>query len=61
MTIISGGCTPSVTVEVDFDENPNGLPVVWLKTGHKQGVHAPLNKEAVEQLIADLQEKLRRM
>lgn len=61
MIVINGNCTPSVTVEIDFDENPNGLPVVWLKTGYKQGVHAPLNKEAVKQLVIELQKMLKQM
>lgn len=59
--IINGGCTPSVDVELEFDENPYGNPVVWLKSGYKQGIHAPLDKEAVEKLISSLQEFLKRM
>lgn len=61
MVTISGNCTPSVSIDIDFDENPNGLPVVWIKTGYKQGVHAPLNKEAVLKLITELQQLLARM
>jgi hypothetical protein len=61
MITISGNCTPSVSIDIEFDENPNGNPVVWIKTGYKQGVHAPLDKKAVEQLIIELQKMLTRM
>lgn len=61
MIIINGNCTPRVTIEIEYDENPNGLPLVWLKTGYKTGVHAPMNKEAVEQLIVELQKMLIKM
>lgn len=61
MIIINGGCTPSVNIEIEFDENINGLPVVWIKTGFKQGIHAPLNKEAIEKLIITLQKMLVKM
>lgn len=61
MISISGNCTPKVSVEIDFDENPNGLPVVWMKTGYTTGVSAPLDKKAVEELIKVLQELLVKM
>lgn len=50
-TVINGGCTPNEKVYVDYEENSNGLPITWIKTGDKQGVHAPLTKEAVRKLI----------
>lgn len=60
MITISGNCTPKVSIDIDFDENPNGLPVVWLKTGPR-GVDAPLNKEAVSELIKVLIDHLIKM
>lgn len=61
MIVISGNCTPNVSIEIDYDENPHGEPVVWLKTGYRQGVSAPLDKKAVEELITELQKMLASM
>ncbi len=61
MITISGNCTPLVSLDIEYDENVNGLPVVWIKTGYKQGIHCPLNKEAVEKLVNELQKMLEKM
>lgn len=64
MKEIKGGCTPSVTILVDFDPNPNGNPVVWLCTNDSKGrriANAALDKEAVNELIVELQKRVSEM
>lgn len=49
--VIHGNCTPAGIVALDFDENPNGAPVVWL---HLLRESLPLDQRAVGQLIEGL-------
>lgn len=61
MVTISGNCTPRVSIDLDLDENPPGLPVLWIKTGYAHGVSCPCDKAAVEQLVRELQKMLAAM
>lgn len=63
--IIHNGCTPAYAIEVDIDPNPNGYPVLWITVRHKHTpkriFDIPLGKNAIEELIAELQSKLPEM
>lgn len=65
MKEIKGGCTPRITLLVDFDPNPNGEPVVWLcinntASGKRIG-NGALDKNAVNELIIELQKRVSEM
>lgn len=62
MKEIKGNCTPAMSITVDFDPNPNGLPVLWIgirgSHTHKILGIAPLNKKAVGELLVELANRI---
>jgi hypothetical protein len=64
MIEFESGCTPNYDLTVDFDENPNGLPILWLNVSKKNIKHiidVPLNKEAVSKLLVELANRIGEM
>ena len=67
---INGNCTPRMQVALDYDENEHGYPVLWISilidslnepTNRKLLGVAPLDKEAVNKLIVELQKLVTEM
>jgi len=64
MNYINGNCTPRMLVVIEIDENPNGLPVLWLSIhsdNSKRLASMPLDKKAVGQLLVELAERIGEM
>jgi hypothetical protein len=60
---INSGCTPNYQITLDFDENPNGNPVLWMHvcSGSKTWVSVPLDKRAVGLLLVEFSQQIGEM